>query len=207
MPPTSVACRSSLGRTSANMPAAARPSTFDGSARRRSRFSASRVSVALRVSCTSRCLMNTSGLGFGLGLGLRVLTRSCECRVSSERRGLPARVTCSLGCMYNRMRRCRPLLFSKWSAFNSCAPRWRSPRQRGSEGYPHAHPSLQAFAESVSTSHQASSACARANPERSSSMSSIGGTASSLQSKRTARFGVSCVAETGRARTESQNTS
>ena len=43
---------------------------------------------------------------------------------------------------------------------------------------------LAAFAESVSTSHQASSACARANPERSSSMSSIGGTASSLQSKR-----------------------
>ena len=37
------------------MPAAARPGTFDGSARRRSRLSASRVSVALRVSCTSRC--------------------------------------------------------------------------------------------------------------------------------------------------------
>ena len=56
MPPTSVACRSSSpGRTSANMPAAARPGTFDGSARRRSRLSASRVSVALRVSCTSRC--------------------------------------------------------------------------------------------------------------------------------------------------------
>ena len=43
---------------------------------------------------------------------------------------------------------------------------------------------LAAFAESVRTSHQASSACARANPERSSLMSSIDGTASSLQSKR-----------------------
>ena len=48
---------------SPDMPAAARPGTFDGSARRRSRLSASRVSVALRVSCTSRCLMNIrSGL-------------------------------------------------------------------------------------------------------------------------------------------------
>ena len=37
------------------MPASARPGTFDGSARRRSRLSASRVSVALRASCTSRC--------------------------------------------------------------------------------------------------------------------------------------------------------
>ena len=37
------------------MPAAARPGTFDGSGRRRSRLSASRVSVAVRVSCTSRC--------------------------------------------------------------------------------------------------------------------------------------------------------
>ena len=44
--------------TSANMSAAARPGTFDGSARRRSCLSASRVSVALRVCCTSRCLMN-----------------------------------------------------------------------------------------------------------------------------------------------------
>ena len=40
------------------------------------------------------------------------------------------------------------------------------------------------FAESVSTSHQASSTCARANSERSSWMSSIGAAASSLQSKR-----------------------
>ena len=36
------------------LPAAARPGTFDGSARRRSRLSASRVSVAPRASCTSR---------------------------------------------------------------------------------------------------------------------------------------------------------
>ena len=56
MASTSVACRSSSpGRTSANMPAAARPGTFDGSATRRSPLSAFRVSVALRVSCTSRC--------------------------------------------------------------------------------------------------------------------------------------------------------
>ena len=44
------------------MPAAARPGTFDGSGRRRSRLSASRVSVAFRVSCTSRCLMNIRGV-------------------------------------------------------------------------------------------------------------------------------------------------
>ena len=44
------------GRTRcADMPASARPGMFDGSARRRSRLSASRVSVALRASCTSRC--------------------------------------------------------------------------------------------------------------------------------------------------------
>ena len=54
--------------TSANMSAAARPGTFDGSARRRSCLSASRVSVALRVCCTSRCSLNISGLGSGLGL-------------------------------------------------------------------------------------------------------------------------------------------
>ena len=56
MASTSVACRSSSPRrTSADMPAAARPGTFDGSATRRSPFSAFCVSVALRVSCTSRC--------------------------------------------------------------------------------------------------------------------------------------------------------
>ena len=60
--------------------------TFDGSATRRSRLSASRASVAFRVSCTSRCKLNTSGLGSGLGLCV-CSPQSCECRVSSERRG------------------------------------------------------------------------------------------------------------------------
>jgi len=56
MPPTSVACRSSSpGRTSANKCPSPRGRARSTGRRRRSRLSASRVSVALRVSCTSRC--------------------------------------------------------------------------------------------------------------------------------------------------------
>ena len=132
----------------------ARPGTPDGSAARRSRLPAARASAALRVSCTSRCLLDVRSGLWPSGLHTcTVHTAHCTPALASQGSSCAMR-PCNGPCAGS-------FLCGEWYVINSFLF-WT--KLAGSERSERRAP-CSLSVESMRTSHQVSLACARTSPD------------------------------------------